>query len=53
MMDGTLDYGTRQQQAFGVERHGNTTFINAASCTLLYEAKHQAVVFDLKVNGPR
>ena len=34
-------------EAWGVAEEGVTTFINAASCTLLYKAWHEPIVFDV------
>ena len=38
-------------EAFGVETRRDTVFINAASCTLLYKAKHAPIVFDIPIDG--
>mmetsp|Transcript_3253 Transcript_3253/g.7212 ORF Transcript_3253/g.7212 Transcript_3253/m.7212 type:complete len:80 (+) Transcript_3253:1329-1568(+) len=34
-------------EAYGVEREGCTTYINASTCTLRYRASNPPIVFDL------
>ena len=36
-------------EAYGVSRVGETTFINASSCTLLGRCRHAPIVFDVVV----